>query len=125
MVRALEKKEEYREIKPYWIVRLMNFRNEMWETDINDFSAELNNPFSRHNGPEECIEYYGASFRRFDQIHFKNGFARWSKPAPAFDIGLSKIRIDTGKPEWGAEPEKYYFVLELGDIQPQAARKAS
>lgn len=51
--------------------------------------------------------------QHYDAILFKNGY---SKNAPRFTIELKGIRIGTGKSEWGAEKDKKYFVLELGEI---------
>lgn len=80
MIKSGEKKEEYREIKPYWINRLA--------------------------GPnDDCVQW--------DVIIFKNGYSGGS---PIFSIKCNDVSISTGKPEWGAEPNKKYFVFRLGDI---------
>lgn len=83
MIASGEKKEEYREVKPYWIKRLTAY----------------NNAF------DHC--------RDFSAIEFKNGYG---KDAPTLLFECDEIIIGTGKPEWGAEPDKEYFVIKLGKI---------
>ena len=75
MILSGEKTEEYRDIKPYYNIRLIG--------------------------------------RDYDSVVFRNGYAR---DALSFTIELKTIRFGTGKPEWGAEEGKTYFVLYLGKI---------
>ena len=75
MILSGKKTEEYREIKPYYNLRLIG--------------------------------------RDYDNIVFRNGYAR---DAPSLIVELKAIRFGTGKPEWGAVPNKKYFVLSLGNI---------
>ncbi|GJH39859.1 hypothetical protein RCZ04_04090 [Capnocytophaga sp. HP1101] len=51
--------------------------------------------------------------KSYDNVCFRNGYAR---DAPSLTIELKTIRFGTGKPEWGAESNKKYFVLYLGKI---------
>ncbi len=81
MIASGEKKEEYREIKPYWVSRL-----QAWG-----------------NAYDEC--------RDFNAIQFKNGY---SKDAPTMLFESKGIEIGEGKEEWGAEPNKEYYVIKLG-----------
>ena len=75
MILSGKKTEEYREIKPYYNLRLIG--------------------------------------KEYDTVVFRNGYA---SNAPQFTIELKSITQSTGKPEWGAEPNKKYFVLYLGKI---------
>ena len=90
------KKEEYRDLTPYWDRRLCN---------IGSVNRSLNLIF---NGklPED-------TFRKFDTITFSNGYSR---ERPQFEIEFKGIKIREGNPEWGAQPGKKYFVLKLGEI---------
>jgi len=92
LIKAGIKTEEYRMIKPYWIVRLS-------KTLIYQPSIEQ---LLQHN-----------SFKTFDLVSANNGYA---KNCPNITWRHKGIRIGTGNPEWGAEPGKQYFILEIGEI---------
>lgn len=89
MIDSGEKKEEYRDIKPHWIKRL----TDSFTTDDNMYSFLFQ--------PKE-----------FDTIEFRNGYAKDAKKL-RFEFGILAIR--KGRPEWGAEPGKKYFVIKLGE----------
>lgn len=82
MILSGEKKEEYREIKPYYTTRLKN--------------CHL---LSQNDLPSVWSE----------KVIFRNGY---SKEAPSF-IADVKLSIGTGKPEWGAEVGKEYYILTI------------
>lgn len=87
MILSREKQEEYREIKPYWTTRL---RNEVGlsESDFNKFLER------------ELVSL---------EVEFKNGY---SSNAPRVNANIILIK-GTGKKEWGAEPGKEYYVLQI------------
>jgi uncharacterized protein (DUF736 family) len=117
MIKSGEKKEEYREITGYWAVRLIENWKSFSQNAKDMMLTTMNNTSFEEYELKECIE---LDIKAFDIVHFKNGFARNGKPAPSFDVGLKTIRVGQGKREWGAEPGKRYFVLELGKIIEQA-----
>lgn len=83
MILSGKKKEEYREIKPYWTKRLL-------KNDINfNIDAIMNK--LRNN----TCNFYKT-------IILRNGY---SKNSPQVQCRV-KIRIGTGKTEWGAEKRK-------------------
>lgn len=96
MIASGEKKEEYREIKEYWVNRL-----------CHEFKGAI--------GGDLMSKHAVISFtiKQFDAITFKNGYA---KDAPTIKIECKDIVIETGKEKWGAEPGKEYFVIKLGNI---------
>lgn len=51
-------------------------------------------------------------------IKFRNGY---STQSPSFYARV-KIRMGEGKPEWGAEPGKDYWILEILDIDTEGKR---
>ena len=64
----------------------------------------------------EIKEYYGSRFgklgvgdRTIKEIILRNGY---SSNSPAIKCQVL-INIGTGKEEWGAEPNKEYFVLKI------------
>jgi hypothetical protein len=106
-----EKIEEYREIKSYWVTRILMFDDFLTQKEKDELvSFLLMHPLCKERISERMSDI-PTSFRNYDQIKFRNGYA---KDAPTFTIPLKDITIDTGRPEWGAEDGKYYFVLRLG-----------
>lgn len=85
MIASGEKKEEYRDIKPYW-----------------------NRVFCAHI----CIK--GRFYHPTDvTICFSNGYAKDRRQMTVECLGLFQR---TGKPEWGADPNKLYHTLLIGNI---------
>ena len=77
MIKSGEKKEEYREIKPYYTSRFNN-----------------------------------ATADDFNYVVFRNGYSPFSP-----DIKCRcKLRIGQGKEEWGAEPNKEYYILNILEV---------
>lgn len=109
MIASGEKKEEYREIKSYWIKRLL-------------IDVEVRNPAISYEILASLIAAgddfnVGYSFQDFDIVSANNGYA---KDCPNIKWQHKGIRIGEGKPEWGAEPGKKYFILEIGELLKQA-----
>ena len=111
MILSKEKKEEYREVKPYWCSRFLEYSGKSksikwwgyffcWESD----------PI---RCIKECIETGVITFKDFSSITFSNGYA---KNRPQFDIKCKGIEVDYGVTEWGAVDHVKYFVLKLGNI---------
>lgn len=96
MIASGEKKEEYRELKPYWVNRL-----------CHEFKGAIGGEFMNRHA---VISY---TFKSFDVVRFKNGY---SKDAPVMDVECKEIKIDTGFGGWGAEPFTEYFVIQLGKV---------
>lgn len=95
-----EKKEEYRDQKEYWWKRLCT---------VGPMKYSLATIFN--DG-----EQVDSLFVDYTHICFRNGY---SSDARKLTIQCLGIRIGEGRPEWGAEPGKRYFVIKLGEkIQP-------
>lgn len=100
MIVSGEKKEEYREIKPY-------------------YNKILGNIFIGFPFTEAIIENY-KSIKDYDEnqiksnveIIFRNGY-KYNSPSVRCKCWLD---IATGKEEWGAIPGKNYYVLKILDI---------
>ncbi len=86
MIVSGKKKEEYREIKPYYTTRFKNIHL-----------------LSYNELPELWTE----------TVIFKNGYSS-SSPSITCEVRLT---IGTGKPEWGAEPGKEYYILQIIEIK--------
>ena len=92
MIASGEKKEEYRDIKPFWVKRLGYYHDSDRETG-----------------------YYFDGFAEFDLVRFARG-GHFHSSLPQITLEIEEIVIGKGKPEWGAEPSKTYFVIHLGKI---------
>jgi hypothetical protein len=92
LIASGEKKEEYRDIKMYWATRLQNGFPSTYGID-------------RSASPD---------WKEYDYIHFTDGYNR----PRAINVKFEGVQFGEGKPEWGAEQGKNYFVIKLGDIIP-------
>lgn len=95
MIKSGEKKEEYREIKPYY--------NKRFEPYIPDFG----------NMKMEYMKGGMGFWEVADEILFRNGY---SKNSPTIKCKV-KIERGCGKEEWGAEPNKLYYVLKILSVE--------
>lgn len=84
MILSGEKKEDYREIKPYYDSRFT--KGNFW---IDEF-----------------IGIYAT-------IRFRNGY---NLTSPTIECRV-EIQKGCGKPEWGAEPGKLYYVLKILNVE--------
>lgn len=99
MIASGEKKEEYREIKPYYNKCLgkaiIGFPFN--ETIIENF---------------ESIRSYDESQFKIIEIIFRNGYKADSPKIKC----KCKLNIGQGKKEWGAEPGKEYYILQIIEV---------
>ena len=86
-----EKKEEYREIKPYYKSRFEHC------FDVMEHRGKYINAFEENPVRE---------------IMFCNGY---SKTSLSF-IARCTLDVGIGKEEWGAEKDKQYFILTIHEI---------
>ena len=128
MLLAGIKKEEYREIKEFFINKFILDRETMqpchkrevvgntayYHKDMRNFNFFFGThpELTRSESAILYLKCYGV-LRKYDTITFSNGYA---KDRPQLVIELKGIEIREGKPEWGAEPGKKYFVLKTGQI---------
>lgn len=87
MIRDGVKLEEYREIKPHW---------------KNRFAFEPH---------EENWKNQDVYFYEFDKLVFTMGYPKADDTSRRLEFKNPKIRFGEGRPEWGAEPGKIYFVI--------------
>ena len=94
MIRSGEKKEEYREIKHYYTVRFRNLMTYAPWSDWYTVSAIM--AASRGEGVPVKVILRGG----------------YSALSPAIQVS-GKLLIGEGKPEWGAEPGKDYYIIRI------------
>lgn len=85
LIRSGTKQEEYREIKPYYRARFINYG---------------------------LLDSHGLPTLLERQIVLRNGYSA-SSPEMVIRVGLD---IREGKPEWGAEQGKEYYVLVIKEV---------
>lgn len=112
MIASGEKTEEYREIKPYWITRLL-YEHSIYIPDKEYKIGRLRAKFftSSVDVLKYQLECQDVRFRGFCNVTFHLGYA---KNRPSMTFAIKEIVIDEGKEEWGAFPGKTYFVVRLG-----------
>lgn len=104
MLLSGEKKQEYREVKPYYTSR---------------FQKILSPDLAKKDGSESLLwmeacragQYAKTPFK----VLFRNGYSAVS-PSFVADVCLS---IGGGKESWGAEAGKDYYVLEIQKTYPK------
>ena len=94
MIERGEKKEEYRAFTEYWVKRILVLTEQ----------GQMKVHFFRHLDEEEIVEY-----KDFDAICFHKGYTNTT-----MTFENDGIEINYGREEWGAEPDKLYFVIKLG-----------
>lgn len=113
--KARIKKEDYREITPYWEKRLFNYKpkdivlnNKEWELVCNDIIDTLGDV----EDLEWVLDNWYLSFKKFTTNIMTLGYPKSSDTDRILKLPHAGIEIRTGNPEWGAEPNKIYFVIK-------------
>lgn len=96
MILSGEKKEEYREIKPYYETRFKNIFYTYKFVSNSEFIIAI------RKGLKNC---------KFE-VCFRNGY---SKNSSSF-IAKCTLSVGEGKEEWGAEPQKEYYILRIHEV---------
>lgn len=110
MILSGEKKEEYREIKEYYETRFQNLFGAVTVYPSSTFSDRSEYELLQGEAvPEEIRK------DSIEEIIFRNGYSKNSKSVKA----RCRLRIGKGRPEWGAEPDKQYYILEIISVKEQ------
>ncbi len=101
-----EKKEEYRDVCHYWAIRLLDRQYRWYSQNIdypNDFIDWL------------CfgLAHNDIAFRSYENVCFHLGY---TNNTMTFKITSMNVMYgEVCRQDWGAEPNKYYFVIKLGE----------
>lgn len=98
MIASEEKGEEYREITPYWCNRFL------------DVDA-LRIVYLDEDTLEFMVNASILKLRQFLRVTFTLGYPKAGDMERRMTYNNPKIRIGTGRHEWGAEEGKKYFVI--------------
>lgn len=99
MILSGEKEDEYREIKPYWTVRIIHWLGFPKEATDEVMESVL-----------ELLRTQGTISAK--PVVLQNGYGR---NAPEAEI-MCKLSIGTGREEWGAVPGKEYYRFHIEEI---------
>ena len=105
MTKAGVKTEDYREINSYWIKRL-----------TSDFSWDMTKYPLKLNEHKEVINKCSLKPKEFSCNVMTLGYPSNDNTERILKLEHKGIEIRTGNPEWGAEPNKLYFVIMHGAI---------
>ncbi len=104
MILSGKKKEEYREIKPYYETRFTNlFKMTMKDGKL----IKIPDPF---------LEIQDTPVQT---ITFRNGY---SNDSPMLEAECT-LSVGKGKSEWGAEPDKEYYILHIQRVRRRNEQK--
>lgn len=101
MTKAGIKTEDYREINDYWISRLCN-KHPLSVISGGDFR-------DKHTGRQ-------FTFKNFTHNKMTLGYPKRTDTDRIITLEHAGIEIKTGNPDWGAEPDKLYFVIKHGKL---------
>lgn len=102
MILSGDKKDEYREIKPYWTVRIIHW---LGFPDKDQRVTESVLELLRTQGTIKALP-----------VILRNGYRRNDPEVEA----ICKLSIGTGKEEWGAAPGKEYYRFHIEKIGKMA-----
>ena len=109
-----EKPEEYRDIVPHWITRLVanpvfNKKGEIIDTKpVTRWTLEELE--RQHRDIVTELWTGNAVIKDFRQVVFRRGYR---KGAPTMAFRIRGIIVGKGNPEWGA-PDRNVFIIKLG-----------
>lgn len=107
MIESGEKPEEYREIKPYWEKRLLDYKGLSDYYQKNHYELRIKKLFFPHRPVIENI--CGAFPRGYTHVRFHRGYT-----STTMLFKCEGITIGKGNPAWGA-PEEEVFIIKLGE----------
>ena len=106
MTKAGVKTEDYRELTPYWYSILCLYEGQKKSKKFWEF-APLNS-FD--------FDTIKVCFKKYDVNVMTLGYPKNGDAERILKLEHKGIEIRTGNPEWGAEPNKLYFVIIHGAI---------
>ena len=124
MIDEGKKPEEYRELKPHWIKRIMKCIKWCGKPVISCDSSKLGYKYCYDNlvtGEGRCFgDGYGSACcsnindfaqiaKGYTHVRFRRGY---TKTTMLFEI--KRITIGYGNPKWGAPKDRKVFIIKLG-----------
>jgi hypothetical protein len=116
MTKSGVKKEDYREITPFWANRLLGQSQAFWKGYLGYNS---NNKRCYGFKDQSSIDFIMAKCKGFKDFEINTmtlGYPKASDSERVLKLEHKGIEIRKGNPKWGAEPNKLYFVIKHGTI---------
>ena len=119
------KKEEYRDITPYWAKRLLCMEN--GDSLTKCYSKETIECICislrrwkdlDYNSIEDVLEKFHIRFKEYQNTDFRNGYKSLDK-VRRFIIENKCVTAGIGKEEWGFVGDKPMFIIQHGEIIEQ------
>ncbi|WNH10032.1 hypothetical protein [Thalassobellus suaedae] len=115
LTKAGIKTEDYREINEYWYARLVDRNNlRSFKKASLAFVVAMANQDPPKSFAIEANRIYQGCFKPFAQNTMTLGYPKTTDTERILKLEHKGIEIRTGNPEWGAEPNKLYFVIKHG-----------
>ncbi len=116
------KKEEYRDITPYWANRLLCMENgdnltKCYSGETIEYlctSLQHWEDFD-YNSIEDVLDHFHIKFKEFENTEFRNGYKSLDK-VRRFIIENKGITIGKGNPDWGYVGDDNVFIIQHGKI---------
>jgi hypothetical protein len=109
------KPEDYREINEYWCRRFFNHKQ--CKLTLEEIFRYIKNyKYYGYVDVNTIFTYHDLSFKEFDTNTMTLGYPKKTDTERILVLEHKGITIDYGKPEWGAEEGKLYFVIKHGGI---------
>jgi len=114
MTKAGIKTEDYRELNEYWVNRLFyHMESKLTKEEIVRYIT--NYKYYGYVEIAAIFTYHDLSFKSFTHNIMTLGYPSNSDTERILKLEHKGIEIQTGNPEWGAEPNKLYFVILHGN----------
>lgn len=113
MIESGTKKEEYREIKPYWIGRICRKKEKRLKKEECSILCDIikTNPLGFLN----AIIIGGITFHNYRMITFYRGVPYMSDKAKNMTWSIESTGVGIGNTDWGAPKYEHVIKLKLGE----------
>jgi len=114
-----DKREEYREITPYFCSKFLLVNGDHWTRkewlECPWFTFD-NNKLYEVGLLKRLLSDGDVSVKEFDSVTFSNGM---TPPVPRFEIEFFGIEVGEGVKKWGAVKGERYLIIKLGALLDQ------
>lgn len=107
------KTEDYREINEYWVRRLFFYIES--KLTIEEIVRYINYfEYYGYVNVDTILTYNNLLFKEYEFNVMTLGYPKATDKDRILILEHKGIEIRTGNPDWGAEPNKLYFVIKHG-----------